>query len=164
MNNFIELLDQLVNIDSQPLVKEIDLTKKEDCEYLLNTINELKENPLFNFLGSLFGLDEESLNKVTKKIEDAEEAITKKEKQEEKKPVQKVVIDKSIEEEPKKTIERPSQKIDVNAGLQIHKLVQEYIDTMIKPYNPKVGGLTTEQVNDAYAGLYEFACWIYNKN
>ena len=187
MNNFIELLDQLVNIDSQPLIKEIDLTKKEDYEYLVNTINELKENPLFSVLGSLFGLDNEDLDKILEKMESIQKELVKKEinedcdkilekieniqkgsvkteKVEEKKPIQKVVIDKSIEEEPKKTIERPSQKIDVNAGLQIHKLVQEYIDTMIKPYNPKVGGLTTEQVNDAYAGLYEFACWIYNKN
>ena len=60
-------------------------------------------------------------------------------------------------------IERPSEKISTELGLQVHKLVQEYIDTMVKPYNPKVGGLTTKQINDAYAGLYEFACWILNK-
>lgn len=160
--NFIELLDQLVNMDDQTTVKKIDLTKKEDCEYLVNTINELKENPLFSVLGSLFGLDNDNLNEILEKIESIQEELVKKEKIEEKKPVQKIVIDKSIEEEPKKSIDRPSQKIDVNMGLQIHKLVQEYVDTMIKPYNPKIGGLTSEAINDAYAGLYEFACWIYN--
>lgn len=160
--NFIELLDQLVNMDDQTTVKKIDLTKKEDCEYLINTINELKENPLFSVLGSLFGLDNDNLDEILEKIESIQKELVKKEKVEEKKPVQKIVIDKSIEEEPKKSIDRPSQKIDVNMGLQIHKLVQEYVDTMIKPYNPKVGGLTSEAINDAYAGLYEFACWIYN--
>lgn len=183
--NFIELLDQLVNMDDQTTVKKIDLTKKEDCEYLVNTINELKENPLFSVLGSLFGLDNENLDeilekiesiqkelvkkeinedldKISEKIESIQKGSVKKEKVEEKKPIQKIVIDKSIEEKPKKSIDRPSQKIDVNMGLQIHKLVQEYVDTMIKPYNPKIGGLTSEAINDAYAGLYEFACWIYN--
>ena len=160
--NFIELLDQLVNMDDQTTVKKIDLTKKEDCEYLINTINELKENPLFSVLGSLFGLDNDNLDEILEKIESIQKELVKKEKVEEKKPIQKIVIDKSIEEEPKKSIDRPSQKIDVNMGLQIHKLVQEYVDTMIKPYNPKVGGLTSEAINDAYAGLYEFACWIYN--
>ena len=160
--NFIELLDQLVNMDDQTTVKKIDLTKKEDCEYLINTINELKENPLFSVLGSLFGLDNDNLDEILEKIESIQKELVKKEKIEEKKPIQKIVIDKSIEEEPKKSIDRPSQKIDVNMGLQIHKLVQEYVDTMIKPYNPKVGGLTSEAINDAYAGLYEFACWIYN--
>jgi len=160
--NFIELLDQLVNMDDQTTVKKIDLTKKEDCEYLINTINELKENPLFSVLGSLFGLDNDNLDEILEKIESIQKELVKKEKVEEKKPIQKIVIDKSIEEEPKKSIDRPSQKIDVNMGLQIHKLVQEYVDTMIKPYNPKIGGLTSEAINDAYAGLYEFACWIYN--
>ena len=32
---------------------------------------------------------------------------------------------------------------------------------MIKPYNN--GLLTNQQINDAYAGLYEFAAWIMNR-
>ena len=102
--NFIELLDQLVNMDDQTTVKKIDLTKKEDCEYLINTINELKENPLFSVLGSLFGLDNDNLDEILEKIESIQKELVKKEKVEEKKPVQKIVIDKSIEEEPKKSV------------------------------------------------------------
>lgn len=55
----------------------------------------------------------------------------------------------------------PSSKVSVNTGLNIHKLVQEYIDTEIKPI------IITEQfsqedINNMYVGLYEFACWIIN--
>ena len=63
--------------------------------------------------------------------------------------------------EKKEEFDRPSKYIDVNVGLQIHKLVQEYIDTKIKPYAK--GIMSEKSINDAYAGLYEFACWIYNK-
>lgn len=56
---------------------------------------------------------------------------------------------------------RPSQKLSISQKLQLHKIVQEYVDTMIKPFNN--GHLTNGQINDAYAGLYEFAAWIMNK-
>ena len=60
-----------------------------------------------------------------------------------------------------KKIERPSTKLTTEQGLQIHKLVQEYVDTMVRPFNN--GVLSNDQINDAYAGLYEFASWILNK-
>ena len=41
------------------------------------------------------------------------------------------------------------------------ELHQKYVDTMVKPYNN--GLLTNQQINDAYAGLYEFAAWVMNK-
>jgi hypothetical protein len=56
---------------------------------------------------------------------------------------------------------RPSQKLSINQKLQLHKIVQEYVDKMIKPYNN--GLLTNQQINDAYAGLYEFAAWLMNR-
>jgi hypothetical protein len=65
------------------------------------------------------------------------------------------------DENPKVTFVRPSQRLTVPQKLQLHKIVQEYVDTMIKPYND--GHLTNGQINDAYAGLYEFAAWIMNK-
>ena len=69
-------------------------------------------------------------------------------------------IDHSIEEKKneRKVPERPSSKLTTEQGLKLHKLVQEYVDTMIKPYNN--GQLTQEQINDDYAGLYEFASWV----
>ena len=60
-----------------------------------------------------------------------------------------------------KSFNRPSELLTVDQKLKLHKLVQEYVNTMIKPYNN--GVLTQEQINDAYAGLYEFAAWIMNK-
>jgi hypothetical protein len=60
-----------------------------------------------------------------------------------------------------KSFNRPSELLTVDKKLKLHKLVQEYVNTMIKPYNN--GILTQEQINDAYAGLYEFAAWIMNK-
>ena len=69
--------------------------------------------------------------------------------------------DEGSDEEP---IKRPSEQIDnVDAKLQIHRLVAEYSDTYIKPYisNDEKG---KKLINDAYAGLYEFACWIYMHN
>ena len=56
---------------------------------------------------------------------------------------------------------RPSQNLSIQQKLQLHKIVQEYVDTMIKPFNN--GHLTNNQINDAYAGLYEFAAWIMNR-
>jgi len=52
--------------------------------------------------------------------------------------------------------------LSIDQKLQLHKIVQEYVDTMIKPFN-KGGVLTNQQINDAYAGLYEFAAWIMNR-
>ena len=65
------------------------------------------------------------------------------------------------DEEPKKEFKKPSELLTIQKKLQLHKIVQEYVDTMIKPFNN--GILTNEQINDAYAGLYEFAAWIMNR-
>lgn len=39
-----------------------------------------------------------------------------------------------------------------------YKLVQEYIDQEVKPYNSD-----KEKVNDEFAKIFEFVCWLYNK-
>ena len=62
-------------------------------------------------------------------------------------------------EEPK--FVRPSTKLTTEQGLQLHKLVQEYVDTMIKPMSK--GMVSDEIINDAYVGLYEFAAWLLLK-
>ena len=56
---------------------------------------------------------------------------------------------------------RPSTKLTTEQGLQLHKLVQEYVDTMIKPMSK--GMVSDEIINDAYVGLYEFAAWLLLK-
>lgn len=57
----------------------------------------------------------------------------------------------------------PSSNIEnIDVKMQIHRLTQEYIDTMMKPYLEK-SEKTTKDLNNAYTALFEFACWIYNK-
>lgn len=56
----------------------------------------------------------------------------------------------------------PSEKLDdVEKKLEIHKIVQTYVDTEIRPYVEDI--MTQEQISDAYSALYEFACWIMNR-
>ena len=139
MENFLKHLLDSVNEDER-----LDLTKKEDVEKFHEKINELRENAEFLTLAQIFGYDlTDELNELDKFADNTFQKAEEKRKQEEKK------------------IERPSTKLTTEQGLQIHKLVQEYVDTMVRPFNN--GVLSNDQINDAYAGLYEFAAWILNK-
>ena len=139
MENFLKHLLDSVNED-----EKLDLTKKEDVEKFHEKINELRENAACLTLAQIFGYDlTDELNELDKFADNTYQKAEEKRKQEEKK------------------IERPSTKLTTEQGLQIHKLVQEYVDTMVRPFNN--GVLSNEQINDAYAGLYEFASWILNK-
>lgn len=139
MENFLERLFNNVNEDER-----LDLTKKEDVEKFHEKINELRENEAFLSLAQLFGYDlTDELDTLDEFADNTFKRAEEKRKQEEKK------------------IERPSTKLTTEQGLQVHKLVQEYVDTMIRPFNN--GVLSNDQINDAYAGLYEFAAWILNK-
>ena len=139
MENFLKHLLDSVNED-----EKLDLTKKEDVEKFHEKINELRENEAFLTLTRIFGYDlTDELDELDKFADNTFQKAEEKRKQEEKK------------------IERPSAKLTTEQGLQIHKLVQEYVDTMVRPFNN--GVLSNAQINDAYAGLYEFAAWILNK-
>lgn len=139
MENFLKHLLDSVNEDER-----LDLTKKEDVEKFHQKINELRENEAFLTLTQIFGYDlTDELDELDKFADNTFQKAEEKRKQEEKK------------------IERPSAKLTTEQGLQIHKLVQEYVDTMVRPFNN--GVLSNAQINDAYAGLYEFAAWILNK-
>ena len=139
MENFLKHLLDSVNED-----EKLDLTKKEDVEKFHEKINELRENEAFLTLTQIFGYDlTNELDELDKFADNTFQKAEEKRKQEEKK------------------IERPSTKLTTEQGLQIHKLVQEYVDTMVRPFNN--GVLSNAQINDAYAGLYEFAAWILNK-
>ena len=139
MENFLKHL-----LDSANEYERLDLTKKEDVEKFHEKINELRENEAFLTLTQIFGYDlTDELDELDKFADNTFQKAEEKRKQEEKK------------------IERPSAKLTTEQGLQIHKLVQEYVDTMVRPFNN--GVLSNDQINDAYAGLYEFASWILNK-
>jgi len=127
--------------NKKKFIEVFDLTTKEGLEGYNKQLDQL-ENTDLSIL-KLFGLNG---NDVIDKLRKIGNAIYENNKEEE-------------EEKPKFT--RPSDLLDVNKKLQIHKIVQEYVDTMIKPFNN--GKLTDNQINDAYAGLFEFACWVMNR-
>jgi len=135
----IDFFEQLLN-DAEN-VNSLDLTNKEDVEKFHEKIDELRENEAFLSLAQLFGYDlTDELDALDEFADNTFKKAEEKRKQEEKK------------------IERASAKLTTEQGLQVHKLVQEYVDTMIRPFNN--GVLSNEQINNAYAGLYEFCCWL----
>ena len=151
-----ELFNLLNNFGSDVNIEKLDLTKEADLEKFKKTINDLKSNKLFSSMISLFVgedvLDNFLDNALTigQSIYDkAHEVPVEEEKEEEKE-----------EKKEETTIPRPSVNLSVEAGLQIHRLVQEYVDTMIKPYAK--GIMNDKQINDAYAGIYEYSAWLYN--
>lgn len=132
----LKRLNLLLN-DKEENVEALDLTKRKDLDKFNKLIDDLKSSFMDSFLQVFVG---EGYNTKLKEYAQA-------------------VYDDAHKDDVK--IERPSSKVPLEAGLQIHKIVQEYVDTMIKPYAK--GTLTDQQINDAYAGLYEFASWIYNR-
>jgi len=162
LNNLIDFISDLQNNDFGLKEVEIDLTNDEEYNHIVDSINKLKSNDLFMAMMILFGCNNDDLDLLLKKLENHRNKLIKDKHIQELSKSNKKVIDLSEEKDDNHPFVRPSQNIDVNMGLQIHKLVQEYVDTMIKPYNPKNGGLTTDQINNAYAGLYEYSCWLYN--
>lgn len=143
MMNNLDLLNSVLNMMSdknQEYNTELDLTKEEDVQKFHELVNELKDNLLVSTLvTSLVGENNGFFDKLN--------AFADKYYQEAHK-----------DDQPQ--IDRPSNHIPTNVGLQIHKLVQEYVDTMIKPYAK--GILDNKSINDAYAGIYEYSCWLYN--
>lgn len=103
-------------------------------------------------------IHEQNKKKEQKKLDKAQRIVKQAVKQMERK--EEDHSDESEEDENPKFV-RPSQNLSVQQKLQLHKIVQEYVDTMIKPFNN--GHLTNGQINDAYAGLYEFAAWVMNR-
>ena len=121
---------------------ELDLKKDEDYDYFKKLINQIRE-----------GLNDKGLNPIYKLLlgDDVEETLDLFDE-----------LGKSIHDgkkPEKKEPELPSSKTSVEKQRQIHKLVTEYVDTIIKPNT----NMDKTVINDVYAGLFEFACWIMNK-
>ena len=127
---------------TKKFIEVFDLTTKEGLEGYNKQLDQLENSDLS--ILKLFGIDGDDVIDRLRKIGNAIYENNKKEEE---------------EETPKFT--RPSDLLDVDKKLQIHKIVQEYVDTMVKPFNN--GKLTENQINDAYAGLFEFACWVMNR-
>lgn len=132
-----QILNLFNNICNDDLsIEKLNLADPKDNKKFRELVSDLQENQLFTSLIQLLGFDADEFAESLNSIADA-----------------------ALPEQ--KKIPRPSEKLSTEIGLQIHKLVTEYVDTMIKPYVNKE--MSKEVINDAYAGLYEFAAWIYTK-
>jgi len=138
----------MIHMKDKDFIGFFDLTTDEGFKGYNEQLNEISKQMDSDILKYL-GLESDNLIKYLKDLGESIHDISKKQK---------------IKEEPKKEephFTRPSDLLSVDKKLQIHKIVQEYVDNMIKPFNK--GQLTDNQINDAYAGLFEFACWIMNR-
>jgi len=127
--------------NDKKFIEVFDLTTKEGLDKYNKQLDELEGSDLSVL--KLFGLDGDELIDRLRKIGKA------------------VYENNNKEDEEEHKFTRPSDLLSVDKKLQIHKIVQEYVDTMVKPFNN--GKLTNNQINDAYAGLFEFACWVMNR-
>ena len=171
LEKLMQMLAPYVDADEKD-VQVYDLSTEEGLKGYNEQLDQL-ENASLDVLNS-FGINgkewingmrdlgqkiyEQNKKKEQKKLDKAQRIVKQAVKQMERK--EEDHSDEPEEDENPKFV-RPSQNLSVQQKLQLHKIVQEYVDTMIKPYND--GHLTNGQINDAYAGLYEFAAWIMNK-
>ena len=139
-------------IEEKKDVEKLDLGKDEDYAKFNNLVDECKKvcndddstsvltKQLFE---RLFGFDMNDIIDDIKKAGDDihEQAVKERQKEEKKVP------------------ELPSNSTPFDKQVHLHKIVGEYVDTYIRPY----GKMDTKVVDDVYAGLFEFACWIMNR-
>lgn len=170
--NLIKMLAPFTDMDDND-VQVYDLNTEEGLKGYNEQLDQL-ENADINILNA-FGINGKEWIKSMRELGNKIHEQNKKKQADHKELVkfntkdivknnvkmQRQEIDHSEEEKEEKKFKKPSEDLTINQKLQLHKIVQEYVDTMIKPYNN--GSLTNQQINDAYAGLYEFAAWIMNK-
>ena len=139
-------------VEEKKDVEKLDLGKDEDYAKFNNLVDECKKvcndddstsvltKQLFE---TLFGFDMNDIIDEIKKAGDDihEQAVKERQKEEKKVP------------------ELPSKSTPFDKQVNLHKIVGEYVDTYIRPY----GKMDTKVVDDVYAGLFEFACWIMNR-
>lgn len=133
-------------------VEKLDLGKDEDYAKFNKYVDECKKicdnddstsNLTRLLFETMFGFDMKDIVDDIKKAGDEihEQAVKERKKEEKKVP------------------ELPSKSTPLDKQAQLHKIVGEYVDTYIRPY----GKMDTKVVDDVYAGLFEFACWVMNR-
>ena len=156
MKDLIKFIDAFTKYrNDKDNVKVYDLSTDEGFKEYNKRLDELSETDL-NFLND-FGID---VNKFIKEMRELGNHIYESNKEDET-PAQQQLDRKTVDHTDNENFERPSDKLSVDQKLQLHKITQEYVDTMIRPYSK--GKLTNNQINDAYAGLFEFAAWIMKR-
>ena len=66
----------------------------------------------------------------------------------------------SIENKPNGPLEWPSDKLTRKQQIRLWDIVDEYVNTMIRPY---VDDDNEDLIPDAAGALYEFAAWVLYK-
>ena len=156
--NTNDLLKAFALLSDDDNTETYDLTTKEGLEGFNKQLDTLEESDLE--LLNLFGINSKDWIKGMRKLgKNIYEQSQEQNKEEKKEPKQ--IERKEIDHTEGVELKRPSELLTVNQKLQMHKYVQEYVDTMIKPFNN--GLLSTDQINDAYAGLFEFGCWLVKR-
>lgn len=140
------------DVEEKNDVEKLDLGKDEDYAKFNKYVDECKKicdeddstsNLTRLLFESLFGFDMKDIVDDIKKAGDEihEQAVKERKKDEKKVP------------------DLPSKSTPMDKQLHLHKIVGEYVDTYIRPY----GNMDKKVVDDVYAGLFEFACWIMNR-
>ena len=156
MKDLIKLIDAFIkHANDNDNVKVYDLSTDEGIKGYNKQLDKLSETDL-DFLND-FGIDAKKLIKEMRNLGNHIYESNKKDET----PAQQQLDRKTVDHTDTEKIERPSDKLSVDQKLQLHKITQEYVDTMIRPYSK--GKLTNNQINDAYAGLFEFAAWIMKR-
>ena len=128
--------------------KKYDFTNKEDVDEFCKVCDDLKKNSFVSaFLNMLYDGKEDYLDDLKNLVHQYYE---KSQKEQEPKSIEKPVEEKKVTTD--------HEELPVESKLQIHKLVQEYIDKVIKPQ--VAGQVSTDALNDAYAAFYDFSCWL----
>ena len=166
LEKLMKLLAPYADIDEDDVLVH-DLSTDEGLKGYNEQLDEL-ENASLDVLNS-FGINGKEW---IKSMRDLGQKIYEQNKKQEQKKTNKPnnVVKQAVKQMERKEVDhsegedfkKPSELLSIDQKLQLHKIVQEYVDTMIKPFN-KGGVLTNQQINDAYAGLYEFAAWIMNR-
>ena len=155
MKDLIKLIDTFTKYgNDNDNVKVYDLSTDEGIKGYNKQLDKLSETDL-DFLND-FGID---AKKLIKEMRNLGNHIYESNKEDE--TPQQQLDRKTVDHTDNEIFERPSDKLSVDQKLQLHKITQEYVDTMIRPYSK--GQLTNNQINDAYAGFFEFAAWIMKR-
>ena len=160
LNNILKIFGDTFGIDPKGLEEIetsnfIDLSTKEGLDKFNSILDQIEKNVFSKaMMESLTGKKIFELRDLAQNYYDV---CNKKPVEKESPKIEVKEIDHSNEEK----IELPSSKLTTEQGLKLHKLVQEYIDTVIKPNNN--GKLTNQEINDKYADLFEYSSWVLKK-
>lgn len=162
IENLFKLLKDLTEIDTSEKKEEVkvfDIKNPVDRLDLQKQLKELESSKKeLNKFGNLFGLTDILNNVIDTTIKAGNNLIDKYEEEEKKE-----VVTTTTTEAPKEKLVKPSEVLeDINIKLNIHRLTKEYVDKYIDPYIKNTQDAQSIS-NDIYSGLFEFACWIYNK-